>query len=1096
MKITKLDPPHIYNGDIFSHAVLFEPVPSNNNGYDIVEGKIHSVIDLGDKYYRIICERGIQQSSYTQVIGLGQGGIEVSTSHSCGGNICAPQEIDRVLSYNNEPMSSIGSLEAIRAVPGDGIEIIRAGRKYLWEIVDSRAYGAAPSSVNYNGDDSIPTIGFIYSDIANISIPVDSQVDSESYIPRSSIFFDETIEAPYLSGLSFINDANLFTQGIRVYKDEPLPSNFGIGLSGPNYYYDDNYSFRVSSDAINSGDRYFLQWMLKGTNNLINVVNGNYIVVKKSTNAQWQEVADNLALSGTPNLGDFDFRYSVYQACALHWRESTRANARSVRMEVDGSGGLSAFIRGEEGGAFDVLSISQDSPLSFPCQLRLELIGNVFYFYSRQDDSGVWELNASDSIGSEPNIAGICGLVPIDRDFGYIINQDMQEINLYLIGEVGDGADTYIYRSKIDYYQISKRHPKPSPEPILSVFNVSSNQSMSLSSDIRQRNTYDIDNNDIIIFSESDGDIIRVITQASTTPPVPPGLAPRNFLQPGFSEYAGDIDNPRLASTNVSNNKANWRDYIDIYIDDIGFIPVAGETFNISRGRGVWSVADQPIVYIDIKNDDTSDWQAITISNYHLRRYQGLLLLKKSFMDNISKDFCIKVEGRRYRSGADAEIYNNLDGALNILPELYVQTAIVGGHLAETPSGESLGMSILYGGFNCSECGWQPSEAHYGTLADDIRRYLATTPPRTFPFWYAEGATPAWATCGTNISDPDNPLISCGEPPYEFFIGTYDYVIPEEEILLVYPYSKEGLYYGGIRSHWQRENYRIEDDIIVSDPAPSFDNYLIGYIGNAGSFVCDTISSAFAFEAIPIQIPSIIQRMPDDIIIIDAKLSVKFGGFRQRSLSGYYYIDPDDNNIRNWEYYEQGQLAISYEKIWNGTSYDETSFDNGGLWADPSKGGTVSFGLVGKRKSTQYVYDWAGNQLQAPEGELISLGGTVSSNVEDGKWSIVDATGLVRAMIAARKQPISQLYLYPSNAAFGSEEDPSAMASYLRSLRPEHSVDFLPGELCGAYGIEAQASSKITWWSSLELGSLQIRFSLPNGLVQQKIIQFREPPAL
>jgi hypothetical protein len=1099
-KGTQLNPPITYDGEVYSYGFLFDAMPSNNNeGYPIVHGKIVSVQSMGSGLYQIVCERGTQLSSYPVSLGAGQGSIEVTTYHSAGGNIAASREIDRVRSYINEPMASMGSLEAIRAVAGDGLQITRAGKKYLWEIISATAYSEAPTEVNYNGDIPLPTVGYITSDVNNIYLTQDIGSGTDSYYDGTTIIFDETFDqSKYFCALYFIH-SGVFTLGERVYKTSPLPADFGDGLTGPKYYYD-AYQFKLISDCLTYGpDGYLLTWMLRDANLIQALPSASYLTLQTEQVSTFLLGGDSCLLSGTPVLKEFDLAYEVYHPGCVQWRTDTNIDARSIRMEFDKDGNLTAYKRDAIGGIHSSLFVTQASSYTYPFQVRIVKSGTGITFYSRQNGAASWEPNATSTFtGLSENIAGAAGISPTTEDILYSVLQT-QDTTLIKIGDAR--GTTYLYRYKLGTFDVVREYPRPSSEAITDVYNVTANQSMTSSGPI-SRLRYSLGTNTIYLPSETAGDQIRITCAAPATVPPPPGNAPRTYLQPHFAEFGGDPDNPQKASSNIINNKANWRDSLIIRVEDAGWTPVVGEEFVIIRGRGVWSTSHIPTVYIDYRNDDNTDWQVLSPSNYHLRAYQGLLLIRQSFMGTITKPFCLKIEGRRYRSGADADVYNEIKHGIEMMDNLYFECGIAGGNEAMSPSGLSSGMTVGYGAWSCGCDGdvWVPGSAAYGTRAETIRISQTGTGinggHRIPPYWDGYGGG-TWTTTrqGTVIIDDDPDWLQCN-PPSGPGRGEYDYVVPEEEYIWVSPYSPS-LGADLIRPHWTREHYRItgyvgDIPIVDSDPAPDFRNYMIGYVGLAGSFAANTISSGFAFNAIPVSIPPQIQRLPDGCTIIDARMRVRYEGMRQRTLSGSMSIGTDGDEVY-WDYYEQGVLCLQYHRYRdaNGAIVEDTN-SNHGLWPEPTKGGSVGFQLVGQRKNTRYVQDWAGNDLGIPDGELYSLGGTIASDVEDGKWSIIDATGLIRAMYHHRGGEYSNYWLYPTNAQVDSDDGVGAMASYVASLTPTHSASLLTGDDC-SYGYTCTASGRVTWWSSLEIGSVHIRYRLGDGVIQAMVLPFLQP---
>lgn len=139
-----LDPPLTVGGADYGAAVRFQSWPAPNAGdLAIVTGVVAAISGTTTK--RIVCERALQQSSYTFE------GADVPFTFLAGTNVCESHEAQRHYWHNN-PAGRLGSFEGRRAQAGHALWC--ASGAFL--VTEAEALAEDPGSVAWQPGESGP----------------------------------------------------------------------------------------------------------------------------------------------------------------------------------------------------------------------------------------------------------------------------------------------------------------------------------------------------------------------------------------------------------------------------------------------------------------------------------------------------------------------------------------------------------------------------------------------------------------------------------------------------------------------------------------------------------------------------------------------------------------------------------------------------------------------------------------------------------------------------------------------------------------------------------------------------------------------------
>lgn len=478
-------------------------------------------------------------------------------------------------------------------------------------------------------------------------------------------------------------------------------------------------------------------------------------------------------------------------------------------------------------------------------------------------------------------------------------------------------------------------------------------------------------------------------------------------------------------------------------------------------------------------------WKKLTTDNYLARWAEGLVLLRKDFVDSLGvQELCLLAVGYRGRAGGgfDAEIANEFAAALSACDQLWCSGGTASGTGREM-SGYMGDMTVGYTGWSCHVSGgWVPTGVSWGEWGFNIRNAndgLAAE-GASWPVWYSfEDRIYYWDLARRSTITSPGTATWCPSEPTNYK-DSQDLWVAEEAFIDVTPFHPRT---ASVQPWWTRENYRVEGLSVVSDPAPAMDNFFGGTCGLASSLAPLSIAAQFSLSAVPFPPSEIVSRLPTGATILEAKIEARFQGFRTRTWEGSFFVNPD--LTYGWDYSEQGELISRYR------SDPEESFTIL-LYPDPATSGEVTFTLFGRRRDTTSITAYTGDRLEYPSDTYLAIGGGVTTGtLTDGEWGTVDVTGMMQALYADLDSGRTSYFLCPSKGGVSAESDVADFAALLRGSFPSHAEVLLQD--LPDYGYSMTCSGSFSWYSSLELRLVLLRYQVGT---QEFILPLLPPPAM
>jgi hypothetical protein len=173
-----------------------------------------------------------------------------------------------------------------------------------------------------------------------------------------------------------------------------------------------------------------------------------------------------------------------------------------------------------------------------------------------------------------------------------------------------------------------------------------------------------------------------------------------------------------------------------------------------------------------------------------------------------------------------------------------------------------------------------------------------------------------------------------------------------------------------------------------------------------------------------------------------------------------------------------GVTVLEYETDTDGSVLVNTTASPGAS----ATGGDLSFVLMGKAPRSEDVVDINGNATSVETDFFESLGASVNVSATDGDWAMMDATGLVNALLDYQG-PCSEFFLFPSlgNAMPGNA---SGLAAYIASIQEQYTLSSATKVSDSTYKLTYSVSGKFIEWTGLTIGTILARFRLPSGILQ------------
>ena len=1076
---TRLNPPFIHDGKAWGMAFKFSSEPSGNpEGVVICTGVIQSVADLGGGRVRIVVRRDYQMSDYDKAV-PGEGTINIVTQHFMGGNVCNSPEWMRAISHAND-MAMRGTLSAIRAMIGDGFRITRGGKKHMSEVLLADAYSHVNEEVNYNGDATILPPTYIQADINDVGCTRETDADgAEKYYETGTLYFDDTAAAPMNCGL-WIDTGSGLELAERLVFDSPetsapdgnyLPPDFGAGITGAKYWWNAlDLTARLASSCAAIGTSALLTWFNLGVARAEELPAASFTVVEGSDGVTgFDDAGDKLAMSAYSAANTFDIHFTVFQPGFAGWRRSTAHDSAAVWLSCDADGFVA--MRARETSAGTISDIATDEgPYVYPFQVRLVRgSGGAFTGYARNIGDEWDEIGSVTPAGVPELSTGLVGFgVETNRKSGYLLSNTASTLtrDYYPIGTGIVGAQ-HLQRFKSVPFGASRVYPPGGGGVIASVINDSTGEPMTESATPR-RDHYDFDGDgNLILYSESNDDRIKITYEELEDAPPGPGMPPRTFAQPNFATFAEPITEDRLATTDTAENIANNSDVIEIALEQSSWVPVPGEAFEIVRGAGVWPTSATITPQLDYKNDDEHDFELLDVEHYHLfSKYMGLVLVAEEKRAAIeAENVCMLVDAPRYVVRQAVPSINELKHAVEALDDLWISGGVPSGGL----TGMSGSLSYTQGYTSQSvrtdgttQTFW-PDGYAIGLLKSGVNAFWV---PDIFnPGNYLVDSMPYWEgdtrkdlrLRSTPFSDADQTLSS----PPTVIDGAYsplaEDIIAGEYLTIVKPWDDDG----SGKNHFGA-------GVTPTEPA------------NFGAF--NFIPTGFS-------LPDFLRRVPDGAEILEARVRARITNMKYRTLTFETMRKLSAPNALTSLAHRQkatyNGVVTAWDEAGTGDDHDNESAEPG-TYPDHFTAGRVSFQLIAVRRNSQYMVDYAGNTTSLPAYDVIGGGAVLAGGgdeVTSDEWELFDCTEGIKQLLTMLDSGAA----YDGFAFVPTVGNPSpgglgdGLGGYLDTLKPEIVQELFVDNYPESFTIGYTTTSRYAEFDSLEFGELQVRIRLGDG---------------
>lgn len=1074
---TRLNPPFVHNGKAWGMAFKFSAEPSGHaEGVVICSGVVQSVADLGGGRVRIVIRRDYQMSDYDKSI-PGEGTINIVTQHFMGGNVCNSPEWMRAISHAND-MAMRGTLAAIRAMIGDGFRLTRAGKKHMCEIVLADAYAYENAEVNFSGDATTVPPTFLVADINDVGCTRDTDAaGTENYYETGELFFDDEAAAPFTCSLSIDTGSGLVTAERLLFTspesgavdENYLPSNFGAGVTGAKYWWDPlAMTARLASSCASVGSSALLVWFNKNVPRAEDLPREIFTVVEATAGVTgFADAGDNIAMSGFSVGKEFDVHFLVFQQGFAGWRRGTEDDAAAVWLSCSSGGYVSMMVREDDGDTVDDVAVNE-GPFTYPFQVRLVRDGAGLYTGYARNIGDAWTTIGTVTPSGVPAIStGLLGFgVETNRASGYSIDNTAATVTreLYRIG-AGIEAAQHLQRYKTVAFDVSRTHAPGSGADIDEIRNMTSDVAMTESA-TPQRDHYDFDGSgNLVLYSESNDDEIRITYEALEDAPAGPGMAPRTFNQPNFATFADPLTDARLATTDPEENIANNSDVIEIMLEQTSWMPLVGETFEVVRGAGVVPASESVTVKFDLKNVDDHDFETVPAEHVEVfGKYMGLVLISEEYRQALEGGtVCLLLEAKRYVVQQAVDSINELKHGVEELDGLWIDAGAVGGSMLVGMSGNAqtlwgrTSMSLRTFG-DSTETFW-PNGYGYGETKESITAlHTSLSDPASFPVWSGgvggsqrvdlKLRTGKFSSSGTQTADP-----AAG------FIDTYT---PYAEDVVDGEYT---MIYNSLWDDGSGENH-------FGSPVPYGGEDIIEDLMNFGF---NFIPKSFSYL-------ELISRLMEGAEILEAKIRVKFSGLE------YQHWTADMTRVN---------------KVGGGNDMTQTLYINGHMffnrvieggvdvtppYTPPDDSlkftdrGRVSVMLGAYRRNSQYITDVNGITWAVPSDDLISGTGVANesgSEAVSGEWCIIDCTAAFKmlASMADSAAGYDGFIILPTVGNPIDVSNADSFAAYFDSIKPileTGLIDNFPTSFTDSY----EREGRFARFDSMEMEKPMVRIKL------------------
>ncbi len=1132
-----LGTPIVFGSRTYSMAVKFAfDGPESNGPLGLIVAD-EDVEDLGGGLKRIVCKRAFRKSSYTKIAGAGDA-TEVEFNVLMGGNVAAAIEPERVHSWNDDESTNGLNLRT-RARPRHCV--LFRGRRYNIASVD--AFSVPPGSVSFHGDTDQIGPGRPDHDISDLVVIPKSWSSGDIYFSESGSDLRDNCVVEWTDSVTPAADAmerRVFEVGAPDYN----PPDAAFSDEVAEYHFDaPNRRFRfgtiptfttlgadgVRATVYHGVDLHAQELTPEGANSPVVIMAADEAAGYAATGG------DELVLLSLPLMGEIDavvlVEAGVGSVEIRDGQTDPSAAMASVLFEF-GAGITERLGREEQGGALD--SHAGTASYAGEFEIRMQWDGSEVVFSHRAVGETSW--NAMGAIPLVPSTGGSVGVGTWTTEGVRVRNLTLPLALTHLQAQGTAWARWTHSRSAKGFADYEKPNGATS---ITEVRNLTTDTVMTeygTAGEVR-RDVWQLAVGNVRLFSESSGDLIRV-TCASGTPPAGTGRPPRVTNQ---VNWATD-DGTGQATSNVNQNRANWRDAV-VVRDPRGTLDIAaGETAEL-RDDAFADDGSPPTFAIDIRQrGDRSTWFDPAPEDHLAFWPDGLVLLEQGFANTIlagladHESLCARAKGLLYRKRgtARAKNYNEVARAFDCLDEASVDGTVPFGVGADV-SGLDYGMSPYPANWTCwvgpeefPAHKWTAEDMAFGTRKEQLHPFsdgiLAAggawghylTDPFTgtliyrdsakHTFFYSSGVVgpPVGSGSGTKAGTENCP--ESGLPPELTDVrSTHDENEIGEHVFDIYRGGVVGA--SGLPPLAGIEDWHIEGGVPVGTPGPPPTNYFgaflrdgvwVPYEGVQNNLPSAAWSAEFGFTPLGFTVPDWIASLPEGTTIISARWDVRFSGLRQSSWENTVEVVRDGIYKVTQEYRRDGATLFRYSGPGNGTGTWYVNYTP----PNPTQGGTVTWALIGIRKRSLIAELLGGGSAQVTADEFRGLGNGLSiGEAADGEWSIVDVTGMIQALVDNLDSDLGSFMLWPTTGLSAPTASPGALAQYLEGLAPVAEVELLPPPTSPPedgykFGYRATVRGKYTWYGSVETGTILVSYRLPNGVLEDREIVLWQPPLI
>lgn len=636
-EIARLDPPVSWNGQTWGIAIELASPEDDAGDRSIVSATIAAVseTETGDWW----CDLTRESLTASRVITY-EGGdvVEVTFPVLCGGNVIARHEAAQGSISRFESSAVLGgSRWSNRVLVGDRAVISSSGAEHSFEVVDVGQW--EPDLVAWQGDDPVGAVLYFTFNGCDVSLFDEG---------RHAILFGATAEAPWDDGsVAASPDGSAWTELDRIVFDE-IEDYFPPDASFGEYeFHYDSYSRRLRFDTtsmvINSFDRVRARYWLETDQPWQTIIEGEGCAGCDATDGVGFSDSGDSFIAAFAELptGDFDLEFDVVSAtdnCAvlvrfgLEGASADDAETYALILAVTGLPANHIAERTSDGGT---LALSGSAvAYDLPFQVRVVRSGDTLTIGHRQDSGDAWD----DETFTVPTWGCSVGC---SAWIGGQVRLDGFPLGAFAMVPVGGAIGWWYIRRTALFEALTwfQTYTLPGSEAVAIVDNLTTGEPMVLVGSDHARDTYGLSGRSLTIYSESQGDAIRVTLAAPATAPDPPGDAPTPVDQAHWATQD---------STDTDENRAHWGDKV-LLRGGFGRAPAVGET--IEFRRDTFAPIDAILAEHEFDTFGTAGalWETIPADDVAFFPAQGWVLLSEGFLDSFAANrfpcFRFQVEG-------------------------------------------------------------------------------------------------------------------------------------------------------------------------------------------------------------------------------------------------------------------------------------------------------------------------------------------------------------------------------------------------------------------------------------------------------------------